>query len=54
VVTRAHAGELLATDRVVDSIEGRERLRADPIGEVTLKGFPAPTELFAISATPPA
>ena len=53
VVTRAHAGELLATGRVVDAIEGRERLRAEPIGEVTLKGFPEPTELFVISASPP-
>src|SRR6187549_2733915 len=53
VVSRAHAGELLATDRVVDAIEGRERLHAEPIGEVTLKGFPDPTELFVISAAPP-
>jgi adenylate cyclase len=50
VVSRAHAGELLATDRVVDAIEGREGLRYEAIGEVTLKGFPDPTELFAISA----
>ena len=53
VVSRAHAGELLATDRVVDAIEGRERLHAEPIGEVTLKGFPEPTELFVITAAPP-
>ena len=46
VVSRAHAGELLATDGVVEAIEGRERLRAEPIGEVTLKGFGEATELF--------
>ena len=50
VVSRAHAGELLATDRVVASIDGRAGLRFEPIGEVTLKGFPEPTELFAIHA----
>ncbi len=54
VVTRAHAGELLVTDRVVEAIRGREGLRFDPIGEVTLKGFPEPIELFVISAAPPA
>jgi adenylate cyclase len=53
VVSRAHAGELLATDRVVEAIEGRERLHAEPIGEVTLKGFPEPTELFVITSAPP-
>jgi adenylate cyclase len=50
VVNRAHAGELLATDRVVEAIEGRGDLRFEPIGEVTLKGFPEPTALFVISA----
>ncbi len=50
VVSRAHAGELLATDRVVAAIQGREGLRWEAIGEVTLKGFPEPTELFVISA----
>jgi adenylate cyclase len=54
VVNRAHAGELLATDAVVEAIAGRELLRADPIGEVTLKGFPQPTELFVISPVPAA
>ncbi len=54
VVNRAHAGELLATDAVVEAIAGREQLRADPIGEVTLKGFPQPTELFVISPVPAA
>jgi adenylate cyclase len=52
VVTRAHAGELLATDAVVESIHRRDRLHAEPIGEVTLKGFPEPTELFVITPAP--
>jgi adenylate cyclase len=54
VVSRAHAGELLATDSIIEAIVGRERLRYEPIGEVTLKGFPEPTELFVISASPSA
>ncbi len=52
VVSRAQAGEVLATDRVVEAVEGRERLRFEAIGEVTLKGFPEPTELYVISAAP--
>src|SRR6478672_554706 len=39
VVSRAHAGELLATGTVVDSVQGRDGLRFEPIGEVGLKGF---------------
>lgn len=50
VVSRAQAGEVLVTDRVVESIEGNEQLAFEPIGEVSLKGFPAPTELFLIRA----
>jgi adenylate cyclase len=50
VVNRAHAGELLATDRVVEAIEGRDDLGYEPIGEVNLKGFPEPTALFVIGA----
>jgi adenylate cyclase len=50
VVNRAQAGELLATDGVVDAIDGRDGLSFEPIGEVNLKGFPEPTELFAIQA----
>jgi adenylate cyclase len=50
VVNRAHAGELLATDTVVEAIEGRDGLRFEPIGQVTLKGFPEPAELFLIHA----
>ena len=50
VVNRALAGEVLVTDRVAESIEGRTGLGLEPIGSVTLKGFPAPTELFVVRA----
>jgi adenylate cyclase len=50
VVNRALAGEVLVTDPVAGAIEGRERLNLEPIGQVSLKGFPAPTELFVVRA----
>jgi len=50
VVNRAHAGEVLATDQVIEAIRGRGGLGFDPIGEVSLKGFPVPTELFVVHA----
>ncbi len=50
VVNRALAGEILVTDRVVAAVEGRERLSLEPIGQVSLKGFPVPTELFVVRA----
>jgi len=48
VVERAHAGEVLVTDRVAETIEGRDGLRLEAIGQVSLKGFPTPTELFLV------
>jgi adenylate cyclase len=51
VVSSAQAGELLVTDRVVEAIEDRDGLAFDPIGEVSLKGFPMPTPLFVVRAT---
>jgi adenylate cyclase len=51
IVNRALAGEVLVTDRVAATLEGRPGLRLEPIGEVSLKGFPVPTELFAVGAT---
>jgi adenylate cyclase len=48
VVNRAHAGELLATDRVVEAVSAQVGLAFEPIGEVNLKGFPQPTALFVI------
>jgi len=50
VVSRAQAGEVLATDRVIEAIEDREGLSSEPIGEVGLKGFPTPTPLFVVHA----
>jgi adenylate cyclase len=50
VVSRAQAGEVLVTDRVTEAIRDREGLTFDPIGEVNLKGFPAPTPLFIVRA----
>jgi adenylate cyclase len=50
VVSRAQAGEVLVTDRVTDAIRDRENLVFEPIGEVNLKGFPAPTPLFIVRA----
>jgi adenylate cyclase len=50
VVSRAQAGEVLVTDRVTDAIREREGLAFEPIGEVNLKGFPAPTPLFIVRA----
>ena len=51
VVSRAQAGEVLATDRVTEAIDGHDGLSFQPIGEVNLKGFPAPTPLFVVRAT---
>jgi adenylate cyclase len=53
VVNRAHAGEVMVTDRVVAAIEGRDGLAFEPIGEVNLKGFPAPTPLYLVRAALP-
>ena len=50
VVSRAQAGEVLVTDRVIETIEKREGLAFEPIGEVSLEGFPAPTPLFLVRA----
>lgn len=50
VVNRALAGEVLVTDRVAGAIAEREGLGFEPIGQVSLKGFPAPTELFVVRA----
>jgi adenylate cyclase len=47
VVSRAHAGEVLVTDRVSEALKGRG-LECEPIGEVSLKGFPEPTPLFVV------
>ncbi len=48
VVSRAQAGEVLVTDRVSEALRGRG-LDCEPIGEVSLKGFPEPTPLFVVT-----
>jgi adenylate cyclase len=50
VVNRALAGEVLVTDRVAAAVEGRGGLGLEPIGQVSLKGFPVPTDLFLVRA----
>jgi adenylate cyclase len=50
VVTRAQAGEVLVTGQVTEAIRQRGDLAFEPIGEVNLKGFPAPTPLFVVRA----
>jgi adenylate cyclase len=50
VVNRALAGEVLVTDTVCGAIAGSDRLEFEPIGQVKLKGFPEPTELFVVRA----
>jgi adenylate cyclase len=46
VVARAGGGEALVTRPVVDVASGVEQVRFERIGEVGLKGFSEPTELF--------
>ncbi len=50
VVARAGGGEVLVTRTVVDLADGLDGLQFDRIGEVRLKGFSEPTELFLASA----
>jgi adenylate cyclase len=50
IVNRALAGEVLVTDRVAGALAGRPGTRLEPIGEVSLRGFPAPTALFVVRA----
>jgi adenylate cyclase len=48
VVNRALAGEVLVTDAVCEASVSSGALSFEPIGEVSLKGFPTPTELFVV------
>ncbi len=50
VVARAGGGEVLVTRSVVNMADGVDGLQFDRIGEVRLKGFSEPTELFIASA----
>ena len=49
VVARAAGGEVLVTRPVVDMASGTDGVRFERIGEVSLKGFREPTELFTAS-----
>jgi adenylate cyclase len=53
VVARALGGEVMVTTAVVDAIGRSDYLEFDPIGEVELKGFPEPVELFVARARHP-
>ena len=53
VVARALGGEVLVTTAVADAIGESAYLIFDPIGEVELKGFPQPVELFNVHARDP-
>ena len=46
MVARAAGGEVLVTRRVVDAAAGVDGLSFELIGEVGLKGFSEPIELF--------
>jgi adenylate cyclase len=46
VVSRALGGEVLVTGSVMDSVKDSDYLSFEPIGEVTLKGFPDPIHLY--------
>ncbi|HEX3691906.1 MAG TPA: MerR family transcriptional regulator [Solirubrobacteraceae bacterium] len=46
VVARAAGGEVLVTRPIVEVAEGAEELRFELIGEIGLKGFSEPIELF--------
>ncbi len=50
VVARAGGGEVLVTRPVMDTAAGVDGLQFERIGEVGLKGFSEPTELFVASA----
>jgi adenylate cyclase len=51
VVARAGGGEVLVTRPVVDMAAGVDGVRFERIGEVGLKGFSEPTELFIASTS---
>jgi adenylate cyclase len=50
VVARALGGEVMVTTAVVDAVGSSDYLEFEPIGEVDLKGFPKPVELFVARA----
>ena len=53
VVARALGGEVMVTRPVADAVGDSAYLEFDPIGDVELKGFPEPAELFVVRAREP-
>jgi adenylate cyclase len=53
VVARALGGEVMVTRAIADAIGRSAYLDFDPIGDVDLKGFPRPVELFVVRARAP-
>ena len=53
LVARALAGEVLVTRAVVEAVGPNESVAMAPIGELSLKGFPEPFELFVATVPPP-
>ncbi len=51
VVARAAGGEVLVTRAVLEVAVGVDRLEFERVGEVRLKGFSEPTEIFTASLT---
>ena len=50
IVARALGGEVIVTRAAVDQIGESEYLEYESLGELALKGFPEPTELFVARA----
>jgi adenylate cyclase len=48
VVARALGGEVMVTREVAEAARDSEYLHFEPIGDVSLKGFPKPIELFTV------
>lgn len=53
VVARALGGEVIVTRAAVGQIEESDHLDFDSLGELSLKGFPEPVELFVATARSP-
>lgn len=51
IVARALGGEVIITRAAVEQIGESDYLDFESLGELTLKGFPEPTELFVASAS---
>lgn len=53
IVARALGGEVIVTRSAVEQIGESDQLSLESLGELSLKGFPEPTELFVASARGP-